>query len=203
MHHVPVGAQGLFDGGADQALDVGARGVVRAQGVALFGIQGAFQQGSEDGGLDVRPVALRRLQEQGQRFLVQLQGLRAGEEAAVEAQDLAHHAEHVAALVHGSPELLDADREGSRVGNPLFLESVGEDADGQKAHVLGEHGEDTAHEKLRDEHGIVVVGFELAGQFGQTPGHLARDLGRVLGWIKIQRIGEDLAQKLDVRAEIA
>ena len=72
LHHVPVGAQRLLDGRPDQALDVGARGVVRAQGVALFGIEGAFQQGAEDGGLDVGPVALRRLQEKRQGFLVQL-----------------------------------------------------------------------------------------------------------------------------------
>jgi len=75
LHHVPVGAQRLLDGRPDQALDVGARVKWGAQGVALFGIQGAFQQGAEDGGLDVGPVAFRRLQEKREGFLVELERL--------------------------------------------------------------------------------------------------------------------------------
>ncbi len=50
---VPLRAQRLDDGGQDEALDVGARGVVGAELVALERVEGAFQQGAEDGGLDV------------------------------------------------------------------------------------------------------------------------------------------------------
>ena len=94
--------------------------------------------------------------------------LGAGEEAAVEAQDLAHHAEQLAAFVHGAPERLDAARERGGVGKPLLLERLGEDALGQKAHVLGEHGEQTAHEELRHQHLIVAVVFQLLGQCGEV-----------------------------------
>ncbi len=59
---VPVGAQRLDDGGQDQAVDVGARGVVGAEVVAFERVEGAFEQGAEDGGLDFassRPWRLR------------------------------------------------------------------------------------------------------------------------------------------------
>ena len=55
---LPVGAEGLDEGGQDEALDVGARGVVGAELVALAGAEGAFEQGAEDGGLDLAPVGV-------------------------------------------------------------------------------------------------------------------------------------------------
>ena len=55
---VPVGAEGLDDGGDDETLDVGARGVVRAEGGAFGLVEGAFEEGSEDGGFDVGPVGV-------------------------------------------------------------------------------------------------------------------------------------------------
>ena len=56
----PVGAQRGHHGGQHQALDVGARRVVRAQRVALGGVKGALQQGAKNGRLDLAPVALGR-----------------------------------------------------------------------------------------------------------------------------------------------
>ena len=52
----PLVAQRLDDGGQDEPLDVGAGRVVGAQPVALGGVEGAFEQGAEDGGFDLRPV---------------------------------------------------------------------------------------------------------------------------------------------------
>ena len=85
---VPLVAQRLDDGGQDEALDIGARGVVGAELVALAGVEGAFQQGAEDGGLDIAPVGARGLDEQVDLVAVERQGRGVGEEAAVEAQDL-------------------------------------------------------------------------------------------------------------------
>src|SRR4051812_5421774 len=51
MRGPPLAAQGLDDGGQDEPLDVGARSVVRTELVPLLGIEGALQQGAEDGGL--------------------------------------------------------------------------------------------------------------------------------------------------------
>ncbi|PKO49477.1 MAG: hypothetical protein CVU31_00600 [Betaproteobacteria bacterium HGW-Betaproteobacteria-4] len=55
---VPVGAQWLDDGGQDEAVDVGARGIVGAEVVAFERVEGAFEQGAEDGGFDFGPVGL-------------------------------------------------------------------------------------------------------------------------------------------------
>ena len=58
---VPFLADRLDDGGHDEALDVGAGRVVRAELVAFDGVEGAFEQRAEDGGLDVVPFLARRL----------------------------------------------------------------------------------------------------------------------------------------------
>lgn len=52
----PLVAQRVDKGGHDQAFDVGAWGVVGTEFVAFAGVEGAFQQGAEDGGLDLAPV---------------------------------------------------------------------------------------------------------------------------------------------------
>ena len=71
----PFLAQGLDDGGQDQALDVGPRGVVGAEAVALQGVQGAFEQGAEDGGLHMAPVGAAGVDQQVDLRLVERQGL--------------------------------------------------------------------------------------------------------------------------------
>ena len=126
-----------------------------------------------------------------------------GEQAAVEAQNLAHHAEHLAAVVHLAPQVLDAAWERRRVGKPQLFERLGEQALGQQAHVLGEHGEQAAHEKLRDQLLIEAVVFQLLGQGSQVRRHLARDLGRVLGWIEGQWLLEHAAERVGVLGQIA
>ena len=86
---LPVGAQGLDEGGQDEALDVGARGVVGAELVAVAGAEGAFEEGAEDGGLDLAPVGLGGLDEEGELDVVDGERVGVGEEAAVEAEDVA------------------------------------------------------------------------------------------------------------------
>ena len=67
----PLGAQGLDDGGQHQALDVGARGVMGAELVPLDGVQGALQQGAEDGRFDLLPVGAGGVDEQVNLVAVQ------------------------------------------------------------------------------------------------------------------------------------
>ena len=71
----PFLAQGLDDGGQDQALDIGPRGVVGAELVALQRVQGALQQGAEDGGLHMAPVGPAGVDEQVDLVAVERQGL--------------------------------------------------------------------------------------------------------------------------------
>jgi hypothetical protein len=88
------------------------------------------------------------------------------------------------------------------MGKPPVPQLLGEELLGQKAHVLGEHGEQAAHEELGHQGLVVAVGFQLLGQVGQVPGDLARDLGRVLGRIEVERIVEEAAQGIPVLAEV-
>ena len=54
------------------------------------------------------------------------------------------------------------------MGQPLFFERLGKEALGQKADVLGKHGEQATHEELRDQGCIVAVVFQLLGQVRQV-----------------------------------
>ena len=74
VHRGPLLAQGLDDRGQDQALHIGPRGVVGAELVALQGVEGAFEQGAEDGGLHMAPVGLAGVDEQVDLALVERQG---------------------------------------------------------------------------------------------------------------------------------
>ncbi len=56
LHGLPVAPQRLDEGGQDEPFDIGAGGVVGAELVALMGVECAFEQGAEDGGLDKAPV---------------------------------------------------------------------------------------------------------------------------------------------------
>ena len=60
---LPLAAEGLHDHGLDDQVDVGGAGVVGAELGALGGVEGALEEGAEDGGLDVAPVLLRGLVE--------------------------------------------------------------------------------------------------------------------------------------------
>ena len=54
---IPFFEQRVHDGGLDQTFHEGARGEVGAELAALPGIDRVFQQGAEDGGFDLRPIA--------------------------------------------------------------------------------------------------------------------------------------------------
>ena len=197
----PVGAQRLDHGGQHQTLDVGARRVVRAQGVALGGVEGAFQQGAEDGRLHFLPVGAGGAQQavdlrRGERQRVAVAG-RALEQLAVEAQHVGGNRRVEAAGVHAGPE----DLEHLRQGGGLFavrLEQVDEAAHavgtglvhlGQQAHVFGKHAEQTAREEGGHGLGRVAGGFQAARQIGQLGGHDARDPGADAARVQAERVG--------------
>src|ERR1017187_8506718 len=75
LYIAPVLAERLDDGGDDQALHVGARGVVRTQGVALTLVQRPFEQGSEDGGFHILPLGRGSEAEKVELVAVERQGL--------------------------------------------------------------------------------------------------------------------------------
>ena len=147
VHRGPLLAQGLDDGGQDQPFHIGPRGVVGAELVALLGVQGAFEQGAEDGGLHMAPVGLSGVDEQVDLGAVQGQGLTVREQAAVEAQHgAAQDGGEGAALVHVAPQVFgERDELGGVL--PHGAQQVAEAGRFQQAHVLGEQGEEAADEE--------------------------------------------------------
>ncbi len=191
----PVGAQRLDHRGQHQALDVGARRVVRAELVALLGHQGALQQGAEDGGLDVAPVEARRLQQQGDLVAVQRQHLGIAEQLAVEAQHVLADGHRKRAAVHRLPQLAHQRHELRGVVLEGF-QQVDEGAPGQQADVFREHREQRAGQEAG--HGLrgVPRGLQRLGDQRQLRGDVAGDAGRAPRRVERERVEPDLAQAL-------
>ena len=179
----PLLAQGLDHGGQHQALHIG---------VALFGVEGALQQGAKDGGLDRLPVGLGRLQQgvdlglgQGQHIALLRMAL---EDLAVETQHtLGQHGAEVAA-VHVFPEHAQHLHQGVGLVGVLF-EQAAKAVFGQQRHVFGKHAEQGARQESCHLIAGMAAGFERAGQLGQVGRHIAGDLGIQLD--RVAHIGHD------------
>ena len=184
---LPVLAERFDDGGDDEAFDVGARGVVGAEGGTLVLVEGAFEEGAEAGGLDVAPVGVGGFDEEAELVAVDGEGRGGFEEATVELLKLALEDGGEAARVHGLPhggdgfgEVLDV----FAVAN--FVEQVKPGVAGDELDVFGEGGKDAAGEELRDCLWGMLL-FEIAGQGGEFCGDLAGDFGGAAG--RIERVG--------------
>jgi hypothetical protein len=162
----PVSAEGFDEGGNDETFDVGARGVVCAQRVALCGVKGTFEQGAGDGGFDIAPVRVGGLYEEVELIVIQRQGCGRSEEAAVEAEDVVLQDGREAAIVHGLPEGGGHLREdGDVLSVAQALEEMKPTLLGEEFHVFCEGGEDATGEELGDLLGGVSE-FEVAGEEG-------------------------------------
>ncbi len=181
----PVGTQRLHHRGQHESLDVGARRVVRAQGVALAGVERAFEQGAEDRRFDLAPVGARGGEQAvdlgaGERQHVAV-GRRALEQLAVEAQQVLGERGAEAAAVHVGPQDAQHLLQRGRVV-AVGLQQVHEGAVaagglGQQLDVLGKHAEQAAREERGDRLRRVAGGFEAARHRGELHRDLARDLG--------------------------
>ena len=172
LHFAPFGAQRFDHGRQHEALDIGARGVVGAELVALAGIEGALQQGAEDGRLDVAPVGAGGFDEQADLVAVEGDGGAFGEQAAVEAQHFAAQDGREATGIHGLPQVLDHRREAARVVGEA-LQQLGEGPRRQQADVLGKHGEQCPHQEAGDMLRCLAGGFERLGEPRQPVGDFA------------------------------
>ncbi len=211
----PFAAQGFHHGGQHEAFDVGARGVVGAEGVAFGGVERALEQGAEDGGLDFAPVGAGGGEQQIDLRAVERQGVgvvgRALEQLAVEAQHGLRQGDGEAAAVHVGPEggehalqggrvvavALEQGDEAALVGLPALCTLATLPAfarAGQQADVFGKHGEQAAGEVGGDKLRGVAAGFERAGEFGQLRGDFAGDAGAGAGGVEAERVEPDAAQ---------
>lgn len=196
LHVVPILAQRLDDGRHDQAFDIGARGVVGAELGALALGKGLLEQRPEDRRLDCAPIADRGDLEQRQFILGDLDRDRLAKQAAVERLDVFLDGRRIAALVHGLEEIDGGQMEAVRLALVL-PDQFEERAVREQSDVLGEHGEDAAHEELGDL--VRPFGLELRllrrrpalhalRHLGQQRGDLLRDLGCVFRRIERERI---------------
>ncbi len=135
--------------GSDQALDIGARRVVRAEAFALGGVERLLQQRAEDRGLDLFPVWPAACRKFADFFAVERQRRRVSEELAVEAFHLGFDSE--ARTRRGS----SPPRAGRPCGenSPACLAASSTALKGPPAagfDVLREHREQAAHKEMRD-----------------------------------------------------
>ena len=189
----PLGAQRFDHGRQHEALDIGARRVVRAELVPLARIQRAFEQGAEDGRFDVLPFGACRFDQQGDLFAAQRQRVRTLEQLAVESEHIVGDGGRESALVHVLPEDGEHAHGGWRILRMLD-QQLAEALRRQQLHILGEHREQAAHEELRDEFGIMPGRFETAREGGEARGDLAGDAGGFTRGIQRQRFQPDAAQ---------
>jgi len=190
----PVGTQGLDHGGQHQALDIGARGVVGAEGVALGGVQRALQQGAEDGGLDEAPVGTRGFAQELDLVFIQRQYAGVGKQATIEAQHAGTDGggEGVA-VVHVLPQTAHQRHEGGGV-LLAFLQQGFEALGGQQAHIFREHGEERAHQEAGDGVRWLPAGLQTLGKQGKLGGDLAGDAGGLARGVERERIEPDLSE---------
>ena len=98
----------------------------------------------------------------------------------------------VTALVHHPPKIFERRPEILRRPDHTFQQLL-EAPFRQQADILGEHGEQAAHEKFGDFLGV-VLSFQAAGDIREPLGNVAGDLGAAFGGIERMRIGPDRAQ---------
>lgn len=149
-------------------------------------IERPFHQGAKDGRLNVRPVAAGGLHEHFEVFFGEVEAIGIGEEPAVKAQETLEA--EVGAILHGLPECFDFGLEGGGSEEPAFLERTGEGFALEKIHILGKHGENTAHQECGNLFGRVASVLERPRQLSQVPGDFARDSSRISRRIEAERV---------------
>ncbi len=105
LHLSPFGAQRFDDSRQHQPFDIGARGVMGTELVALMRVEGALQQGAEDGGFNIAPVGFGGLNQQVELVASQRNGAGVGKQPAIEAQHLAAQNRRETPGVHVLPQV--------------------------------------------------------------------------------------------------
>ena len=174
LRRVPLLAERVDHGWDHEAFDVGPRRVVRAELMALAGVEGPFQERPEDGRLYLAPVRLGRGEEEFELVGRERERVGLGEEAAVEPAERRLEVGREAAPVHRRPERLERVREDVEVV-AVAAEEAGERALGDEPGVLSEHREEAPAEE--PEHGVGRGARRLqrGRELGERGGQFARD----------------------------
>ena len=140
-----------------------------------------------------RQSACGGLDEERELDVVDGERLGVGEEAAVEAQDVAVEDGGEAAGVHRGPE--GGEGGGDVLGGAAEVgQEVAKAVLGDQADVLGEHGEEAAHEEAGDAVGGVALRLEGVAEGGEAAGDLAGDAGGGAGGVEGVGVGPDEAR---------
>ena len=118
----------------------------------------AFEQGAEDGGLDVLPLLPGGLFQEAELEAIDREHGVIGKEAAIELKEFfpQHDRDALAgAGVHFLEELAKQVFKAGAIARH-FIQQLRKSAIRQQAHVFGEHAEEAAREELRDDLGLVT-----------------------------------------------
>jgi len=191
----PVGPERLDHGRDDQPLDIGARRVMGAEAAPILGVERLFEQRPEDRGVDVAPVVPGGPAQFADLLGAQRQHLAFFEEGAVEAADLALDRIGEVAPVHRLPELPHHGHELRRLGLAALQHAL-ERGLGQEPDILGEHGEEAAHEEHGHLLGREAFRFQRLRHGGEALRDGAGDAGGVARRVERGRIGPDADEAL-------
>jgi len=171
----PVVTERLDNRRDDETLDISARRVMGAQCVTFISVEGAFQQSTKDGRLNIAPARVRGLNEQAELVTGERKCLGRFEKPTVEFEDVRPEYGRKSAVVHGLPEGLGHGREVVNI-LPKALKQVEPTALGKQIHILGKRCEDTAGQEFGNLFRRVVR-FKIAGKDSQFAGNFAGDFG--------------------------
>ena len=194
---VPASAQRLDDGGQDEAVDVGARGVVGAEVVAFERVEGACKQRAEDRGFDFGPVGAAGFEQEVDLVAVERQHqepsagclkslpLKRGSWARMATEKRPSSMACQSSATRGTNCPGAFLQRFEQAGEGAFAVNFGEQAD-----VFGEHREQAAREEGGDAPGLVFA-FERLGDAGKADGDFARGAGCAAGRVEAVRVIPD------------
>ena len=167
-----------------------------AELAAFGGVEAAFEQGAEDGGVDLGPVEFGGREQGVDVGFFERQGGVVVEEAAVEP---GHALEaDAAAGAHGGEE---RGRIGGEVGGGGAgrFEHLLEELVREQVHVLGEHAEHEAVDEMRDGLGRVAIVAQALGEGGEFGGGVLGQRVAGFGRFEAAGVGEGGEQRVAVR----
>ena len=191
----PFATEGGQDDGFDEGFDILAARVVGAELRALGGIEAAFEERAEDGGIHRAPVQPGGLEDGGHFRHGHGQHFGAFKQVAVEMPD--GFETEVAAVGHGLEQLAEklAKAFGVAAG---FLDDPREDHIRQETDILREEAEDEPVEEMRDRGRILSPPAHGLGDAGEAFGGVLGDGLAGAAGFEFLGVEEDRAEDLEV-----
>jgi hypothetical protein len=166
--------------------------------VTFARVERAFQEGAEDGWLDIAPILQRGGFKEVELSAVYGESGVIREQAAVEAEKFCSENDGNAlagAGVEFPEELPQEFFEASAIVRDR-LQQFGECVVWDQADIFGEHAEEATGEEVGDDARPVTIRFERFGEFGKVAGNGESDISGMAGWIERNGISPNVLQAL-------